>query len=120
MDFNALMGAADRLLVSTFSVTGGVTLWPERPSPRVIEALSDKPYERTDIPNGGRVSGADYSFTARDSDLAGLAMKDAVQVGGVTYVVKELQPDGLGVTRVMLSLYTPSGTVTTARRDTLL
>lgn len=88
--------------MATFNVEGGVTLWPDGITPRPIEAIFDKPYERTDIPDGGNITGADRSFTARDSDILNLAKKDAVLVEGVTYYVKELQPDGLGVTRVML------------------
>ncbi|EMO5715831.1 hypothetical protein RVW00_000766 [Enterobacter bugandensis] len=102
MSFNSLMKSADQLLIATFGHDGGVTLWPDRDDFRVIEAIVDKPYERMDIPNGGHITGADRSFTANDSALTGLKNKDAVLIDGETLYVKELQPDGLGVTRVLL------------------
>lgn len=102
MSFNSLMKSADQLLIATFGEDGGVTLWPERDDFRVIGAIVDKPYERTDIPNGGHITGADRSFTANDYDVTGLQRKDAVLIDGETLYVKELQPDGLGLTRVML------------------
>ncbi|MHA1067012.1 head-tail joining protein [Enterobacter ludwigii] len=102
MSFNSLMKSADQLLIATFGNDGGVTLWPDRDDFRVIEAIVDKPYERTDIPDGGHITGADRSFTASDYDVAGLQRKEAVLVEGETLYVKELQPDGLGVTRVLL------------------
>lgn len=102
MSFNSLMKSADQLLIATFGNDGGVTLWPDRDDFRVIEAIVDKPYERTDIPDGGHITGADRSFTASDGDVAGLKKKEAVLVDGETLYVKELQPDGLGMTRVLL------------------
>lgn len=108
MNFNSLMKSADQLLMATFNAEGGVTLWPDGITPRVIEAIIDMPYERTDIPDGGRITGADRSFTASDSNVLNLARKDAVMIEGVTYYVKELQPDGLGVTRVMLVKHKPA------------
>ena len=88
--------------MATFNAEGGVTLWPDGITPRLIKAIVDKPYERTDIPDGGQITGADRSFTACDTDVLNLTKRDAVQIEGEIFYVKELKPDGLGVTRVML------------------
>ncbi|AYN30001.1 hypothetical protein D8682_25295 [Buttiauxella sp. 3AFRM03] len=108
MDFDAVMKKADDLLIKTFKTIKNVTLWPGGSSPRLIEAIFDQPYERTDIPDGGRIEGSSISITARDSDIIDLSRKDTVYVGEDKFFVKELQPDGLGMTRVMLSEYKKS------------
>lgn len=108
MGFSSLMAKVDTLLIATFGAEGGVTLWPDGITPRRIMAIFDAPYERTDVPDGGHITGSDISFTARDCDILNLQRKEAVWVDGSTYYVKELQPDGLGMTRVMLSAYKKS------------
>jgi hypothetical protein len=108
MNFNSLMKKADKLLITTFNNEGGVTLWPNDARERTINAIVDKPYERTDIPDGGHITTADRSFTATDDDVIDLQKKDEVLADSVMYYVKELQPDGLGVTRVMLTKYKKS------------
>lgn len=108
MDFDAVMKKADDLIIKTFKTTSSVTLWPDGASPRLIQAIFDRPYERTDIPDGGRITGSSISITARDSDIIGLKRKDTLYVDEEQFFVKELQPDGLGMTRVMLSKYIKS------------
>ena len=109
MDFNALMAGADNTLIATFNVgTGenkGVTLWPGESREVTIQAVFDSPSVRTDIPDGGEISSSNSSFTAHDRDITELEKRDAVVICNVTWYVKELQPDGTGVTRVVLSQY---------------
>lgn len=107
-DFNALMAAADDVLISTFNVDGSVTLWPETDRSQVIEGVFDNPALLTGIPDGGKIQGSDPSFTAHDRDIPQLRKKDAVMIAGVTWYVKSLQPDGSGVTQVFLSKYQKS------------
>jgi hypothetical protein len=107
-DFNALMAAADDVLITTFNVDGCVELWPGNTRSRIIEGVFDNPALLTGIPDGGKIQGSDPSFTAHDRDLTDLKKKDAVSIAGVTWYVKSLQPDGSGVTRVFLSRYLKS------------
>ena len=107
-DFNALMAAADDVLISTFNVAGSVELWPGEARSQKIEGVFDNPFLLTGIPDGGQMQGSDPSFTAHDRDIAGLQKKDPVLIVGVTWYVKSLQPDGSGVTRVFLSKYQKS------------
>lgn len=106
------MARADNTLISTFNAgTGdkkGVTLWPGESREVTIQGVFDNPYARTDIPDGGTISSSDPSFTAHDRDITELNKRDAVAVGGDSWYVKELQPDGSGITRVVLSKYKKS------------
>lgn len=107
-DFNALMAAADDVLITTFNVKGSVTLWPGDSRSWQIEGVFDNPALLTGIPDGGKIQGSDPSFTAHDRDITRLRKKDAVNISGVLWYVKSLQPDGSGVTRVFLSRYQKS------------
>lgn len=50
----------------------------------------------------GIVAGTRPTFLAASSDVSTLAVGASVTRGAVTYTVTELQPDGTGVTKVML------------------
>lgn len=106
------MARADNTLIATFNAgTGdkkGVTLWPGESREVTIQGVFDNPYSRTDIPDGGTISSSEPSFTAHDRDITALKKRDAVVISEDTWYVKELQPDGTGVTRVALSKYTKS------------
>ncbi|MEB8638653.1 head-tail joining protein [Cronobacter muytjensii] len=106
--FNSLMAKADDALIATFNNDGGVTLWPGEAREVVIEAVFDNPYTRVDVPDGGKIPTSDPSFTAHDRDIVTLKKTDAVNINGQVYYVKELQPDGTGVTRVFASRYKKS------------
>ncbi|MGR7890410.1 head-tail joining protein [Klebsiella aerogenes] len=112
MDFNALMARADNTLIATFNVGAGekkgVTLWPGESREVTIQAVFDNPYERTDIAGGGDITGITPSFTAHGRDITNLKKRDAVEIIGQTWYVKELRPDGSGVTQVALSQYQKS------------
>jgi hypothetical protein len=108
-DFNALMAAADDVLISTFNVDGSVELWPGESRSLTIQGVFDNPFLLTGIPDGGQIQGSDPSFTAHDRDIIGLQKKDPVLIIDTTWYVKSLQPDGSGVTRVFLSKYQKSG-----------
>lgn len=108
MGFNELMRDADNILLSAFNVDGGVLLWPGDVNERQIVGVFDTPYSRTDIPDGGYIAGSDTSFTAHDRDISNLAKKDSVLINNEVWYVKEMQPDGSGITRVFLSKYQKS------------
>lgn len=112
MDFNSLMAAADNVLVSTFNVGSGdkkgVTLWPGDEREITIEAVFDNPFSRIEIPDGGEIKSSVPSFTAHDRDIIGLAKKDTVKAVDEEWRVKDIHPDGTGLTTVYLSKYKKS------------
>lgn len=105
MGFSAALAAADNLLLETFGETGGITLWPDTSRRKMITAVHDAPWQGVDVPDGGQIQGRDACFTAHDNDLTELKKGDAVYVRGETLYVKNLQPDGTGLTVVYLSPY---------------
>lgn len=112
MDFNSLMNAADDILISTFNAGSGdlkgVTLWPGEGREINIEAVFDNPYSRIEIPDGGEIKSSIPSFTAHDRDVINLLRTNKVKVAEEEWVVKDLQPDGTGLTTVYLSKYKKS------------
>lgn len=50
----------------------------------------------------GLFSGPVPVLTVADADVAGLVHGDALTVDGVAHVVREVQPDGAGLTRILL------------------
>lgn len=50
----------------------------------------------------GMVAATSPVLLAADSDVAAAEIGDLVSVGGGTYAVAEIQPDGTGMTRLML------------------
>jgi len=115
-DFNALMAAADDVLIATFNVDGCVELWPGEARSQTIKGVFDNPFLLTGMPDGGQMQGSDPSFTAHDRDLIGLQKKDPVLIFKTMWYVKSLQPDGSGVTQVFLSKYQKSGLDTPGAR----
>ncbi|ENC4829204.1 hypothetical protein ABKM80_004136, partial [Escherichia coli] len=88
-----------------------------------IIAIFNEPYARVDVPHAGFITGTVTSLTALSDDVAGVVARDVVQVpkqrsiaadGSVTwsdwtdYVVKEPQPDGIGLTNIFLEPHTSS------------
>jgi hypothetical protein len=67
------------------------------PSSAVVMGLFDN--EFVDV--YGTVQSAKV-FTCQAADVAGLAVGNAVTIGGTSYTVAEKQADGTGLTRVLL------------------
>ena len=44
----------------------------------------------------------DPGFTAMSSDLAGLAAGNVIGINGTGYTVRSIEPDGTGITRLVL------------------
>jgi hypothetical protein len=61
------------------------------------DVLADMPGEVR-----GLFSGPVPVLTAADADITDLAYGDALTVNGVAYTVREMQPDGVGMTRILL------------------
>ncbi|MNC14774.1 hypothetical protein D3C75_625620 [compost metagenome] len=89
-----------------FATVAGLTLCDG--STRNISVIYDDPYQRTEIPDGGGIRGAERSFIAKDSDLLNLVKNCVVTVNGLSLYVRDLDADGTGVTTVYLSKYKKS------------
>ncbi|MEX3086118.1 hypothetical protein AB4P17_09960 [Escherichia coli] len=73
---------------------------------RKINVIYDGPYRRTDMPAGGYYDGAGSVILARDSDVVGLVRRGLLTVHGTVYEVKDVMPDGTGLTEISLTKYT--------------
>lgn len=67
------------------------------PSTAVVRGLFDNAYLDA---LGIEASGP--SFLGKASDLSGLTHGSAVSIGGSSYTVRGIQPDGTGLTRLVL------------------
>ena len=78
------------------------TYTPKGGSASTINGILDK--ESEDIEGGGEV-GVIYSittFTCRTSDCSSAGFGDSLATGGTTYTVREVRPDGNGMTVLTL------------------
>jgi hypothetical protein len=48
------------------------------------------------------VAGSEPSFTAKTSDVSVLAYGSVITIGGTTHTVRVAEPDGTGLTRLVL------------------
>lgn len=46
---------------------------------------------------------ADHTVLVRDTDISALAMSTAITINGVAHTQRERQPDGNGMTRIVVS-----------------
>lgn len=112
------LSAGDDQMLEAF---GRPVRLPTRTDP--IIAIFNEPYARTDLPSSGFITGTVASITAQSSSVDGIAKRDVIQVpkkreldekgnlvwtGWTDYVVKEPQPDGIGLTVIYLEPHTTS------------
>ena len=50
------------------------------------------------------VESTEPTLLARTADVSGLAHGDSLTIGAVSYTVRGIQPDGTGMTQIMLSV----------------
>lgn len=79
---------------ATFTPVGG--------SPSNIVGVFDNPYLGADAGGMVEFSATSPTFTARDVDFTGAAHGDELVIGSTTYIIREVMPDGTGITTVML------------------
>ncbi|MDY3572316.1 hypothetical protein [Enterobacter hormaechei] len=110
----------DRQMIATF---GRPVRLPGRDEDSTVLAVFDDPYTRTDLPEGGFVRGRVITLTLITTDATGLSSRDVVSIpqrrvvtpeGDITwgewvdYTIRELQPDGAGLTVAYLDPVTGS------------
>ena len=66
-----------------------------------VDGIFDKEFELAELGDIG-VEGTAPVFTCALSDIVGIAQGQAFVVGGVNYTVVRAQPDGTGVSTVIL------------------
>ncbi|WP_080191146.1 head-tail joining protein [Salmonella enterica] len=105
--FNELMRRADNALVKTFNVDNGVTLFPDTPQEITVRGVYDAPFSGVDIA-GGRISSSDTCITLHDIDCVNLKKRDTIKIIGTLWTVREMQPDGTGLTDIYIDPKTTS------------
>lgn len=110
----------DRQMIATF---GRPVRLPGTHSDNTILAVFDSPYVRTDMPDGGFVQGTVITLTLISTEASGLRSRDTVSVpqllkrnpdgsgewtDWVSFSVREVQPDGAGLSVVYLDPLTTS------------
>lgn len=115
MSYDVDLEYGDRQMIATF---GRPVRLPSHGLAEHILAIFDDPYGRTDIPGGGFIQGQVITLTAITAEINGLAKRDVLAVsqklpdgtwGGWTdYNVREVQPDGAGLTVIYLDPVTTS------------
>ena len=67
-----------------------------------IKVIFDNPYfERTVF--GGAVESSQPKAWVKDSDITGAAHGDTITINSAAYTIIEIQPDGTGITTLILS-----------------
>lgn len=76
-----------------FSVTATI-------SGRPVPVIFDQPYA---APFDGRIDNAEPECTGASADLLAVARGDTITIGATGYYVERAEPDGTGLTRLVLS-----------------
>lgn len=115
MSYDDDLEYGDRQMIATF---GRPVRLPSHALDESILGIFDDPYARTDLPNGGYIDGQVITLTVISAEINGLAKRDLLSVSRKTaegawgdwtpYVVKDIQPDGAGLSVVYLDPATTS------------
>ena len=65
-----------------------------------VQVIFDQPYA---APFDGRIDAAEPECTGASADLAGVQRGHTIDIGGTSYRVERAEPDGSGLTRLLLS-----------------
>jgi len=79
-----------------------VTYTPTGGAESSVTAIFDNGYEAVDAGGGVSFAMQQPRLTCRTSDVPNAAEGDAVVVGGVSYKIAIVMPDGTGITELML------------------
>lgn len=118
MSYDDDLDHGDRQLIATF---GRPVRLPSHAPDEFILAIFDEPYGRTDIPGGGFIQGKVITLTAISSEIDGIVKRDTIEIpmkkpGSQNaawdcwkpFTVREIQPDGSGLSVVYLDPKTTS------------
>lgn len=97
----AVETADDRLILladfgeaATFTPVGGTA--------SSITVIFDNAYEAVDVGGGSTFAVTQPRVTARTADVPGATEGATLAIGGVTYTIRVVMPDGTGITEMML------------------
>ena len=118
MNYDDDLEYGDRQMIATF---GRPVRLPADKFSEPILGIFDDPYGRTDLPHSGFITGKIITLNVISSEINGLASRDVIQIpmekpsrenpewsGWTEYTVKEMQPDGAGLSVVYLEPKTTS------------
>ena len=88
---------ADRLAFLDDRDFGAVATWQGTQ----VKGLLDKPYQAA-FEGTAPLEAARPVFTCRESDVSGVAHGQSLTVGGVSYTIRGVQPDGTGLILLVL------------------
>jgi len=100
MPLNLDADLAAILSTGEFAVTA--TYQPSSGPARTVRGIFDSAYQLADPGAYTGVASAEPAFTCRSSDVSGARQGEALTVNGTTYRIRTPQPDGTGVTVLML------------------
>lgn len=97
----AVETADDRLiLLADFGVAA--TFTPVGGTASSITVIFDNAYEAVDVGGGSTFAVTQPRVTARTADVSGATEGATLAIGGVTYTIRVVMPDGTGITEMML------------------
>lgn len=67
-----------------------------------ITGILDNPYLAADAGGIVEFSSTSPTFMTKTSDLPDLAYGDTLEIGSTTYMIREIMPDGTGITTLAL------------------
>jgi len=96
----AVESAADRaILLADFGQSATFT---HSSTTTTITGIFDNDFVEVDMGGGVGVVSAEPKFFVRSSDVSTAVEDDTIVTGGVTYKIKVVQPDGTGMTILVL------------------
>jgi len=101
----AVESAADRAIFLDVDDFGtAATYTPSGGSAATVNGIFDNDFVEVDT--GGSVSFAQQqaTFMCRTADVSAAAEGDSLVIGGETYIIRIVQPDGTGMTNLILEL----------------
>lgn len=89
-----LIMLADFGVAATFTPVGGAG--------SAITVIFDNEYQAVDTGGGVSFAVTQPRVTARTADVSGATEGATLAIGGVTYTIRVVMPDGTGITEMML------------------
>lgn len=92
---NAFLSTDDFASSAYLTIVGG--------SAKKISVIFDSEYYQSQLVGEVGIANADPQVICKSSDLTGITQNAVIKIGAVTYYVTSVEPDGTGMTRLVLS-----------------
>ena len=93
-DLASFFDTDDHGVAASYTPSGG--------APATVNGIFDREFTGVDPGSSVEVDSDQPRFTCAEADVAGAARDDTLVVGGTTYRVAVVQPDGTGVVTLVL------------------